>query len=72
MEARDIQIGGNHYQTPVQPWDAMESWMSQEGFESYLQGNVIKYIARFKKKNGREDLKKAKHYLDKLIEVFHE
>lgn len=35
----------------------------------YLEGNVIKYIVRYKDKNGLEDLKKAQTYLDKLIEV---
>ena len=39
-----------------------------DGFESYLLGNVIKYLARYKYKNGTEDLKKARWYLNKLIE----
>jgi len=34
----------------------------------YLEGNIIKYISRYKLKNGLEDLAKARHYLDKLIE----
>lgn len=34
----------------------------------YLEGNIIKYISRYKFKNGLEDLKKARVYLDKLIE----
>jgi hypothetical protein len=33
----------------------------------YLEGNIIKYISRYKFKNGLEDLKKARVYLDKLI-----
>ena len=62
-----VQIGGNHYITlSVQPWDAMAAWMSKEAFNGFLRGNVIKYIAR--DKGGIEDLKKARHYLDKLIE----
>ena len=36
-------------------------------FEGYCLGNAIKYLARFKNKNGVEDLKKAKWYIDKLI-----
>ena len=40
--------------------------MSKEEFNGFLRGNVIKYIAR--DKGGVEDLKKARHYLDKLIE----
>mgnify|MGYP001596903591 CR=1 FL=1 len=37
---------------------------------NYLEGNVIKYISRYKTKNGLEDLKKAKWYLNKLIEGY--
>jgi hypothetical protein len=36
---------------------------------TFLQGNVIKYVCRFDAKNGLEDLKKARHYLDKIIEL---
>lgn len=39
-----------------------------EGFEFYLQGNILKYLWRYRYKNGTEDLKKARWYLDKLIE----
>lgn len=61
------QVGGNHYtRLAVQPWDAMKAWMTKAQFVGYLRGNVVKYIAR--DKNGIEDLKKARHYLDKLIE----
>lgn len=63
------QIGGTHYQKPIQPWDAMEAWMTPEQFKGFLRGNIIKYIARCYDKNGVEDLKKARHYLDRLIEV---
>lgn len=66
----DIQIGGDHYRTKsIQPWDVMEDWMSLDGFAGFLQGNVIKYLCRYRDKNGVEDLLKARHYLDKLIEV---
>lgn len=63
-----VQVGGNHYTSKsVQPWEAMESWMSEEAFKGYIWGNVIKYMARWEDKGGVEDLKKAHHYLDKLI-----
>jgi len=39
-----------------------------DGYEHYLQGNIMKYLWRYRYKNGTEDLKKAKWYLDKLIE----
>lgn len=70
MSARDTQVGGTHYSSkPIQPWDAMQVWMTPDAFEGFLAGNVIKYMARYKDKNGVEDLKKAQHYLTKLIEV---
>jgi 3-dehydroquinate dehydratase len=63
-----VQIGGNHYVKAIQPWDAMQSWMTSMEFKGFLRGNVIKYVARYKEKNGVEDLEKAMHYLDKLIQ----
>jgi len=57
------QVGGDHYKdNKIQVWDAIHDW----GL-GYFSGNVIKYVARHQKKNGIEDLKKARHYLDKLI-----
>jgi len=65
----NYQVGNDHYTTKViQPWTAMESWMSSEEFEGFLRGNVIKYIARYKDKDGIKDVLKAKHYLEKLLE----
>jgi hypothetical protein len=65
-----MQVGGEHYQSKtIQPWDAMEAWMTKEQFKGFLWGNVIKYIARWQDKGGVEDLRKARHYMDKLIEV---
>lgn len=42
---------------------------TDDGFEYYLQGNIIKYLWRYRYKNGIEDLKKAQWYLNKLIET---
>jgi len=64
------QVGGDHYASKaVQPWDAMEAWMSPEAFAGYLHGNCIKYLSRYRDKNGTQDLQKCQHYLAKLIEV---
>ena len=64
------QIGGDHYASKsVQPWEAMESWMSPEQFEGFLLGSAIAYLARYKDKNGLQDLQKCQHYLSKLIEL---
>jgi hypothetical protein len=65
MNANDIQISGNHYKDkPIQPWD----FIAANGL-GYFEGNVVKYVSRWKEKNGLDDLKKARHYLDKLIEL---
>lgn len=74
MSANDRQVGGDHYQRTIQPWDAMEAWMTPEQFNGFLRGNVIKYVARATNleltgKTGLQDLEKAQHYLEKLIEV---
>jgi len=67
--ARDTQVGGDHYQKlAVQPWEAMEVWGSAEQFEGYLRHSAIGYLARYPDKGGVEDVKKAKHYLERLIE----
>lgn len=70
MSADDMQVGGEHYRNKdIQPWTAMQAWMTPEQFKGFLWGNVIKYIARWQDKGGVEDLRKARHYMDKLIEV---
>ncbi len=69
-KADAIQVGGDHYKNMgVQPWKAMESWMTPEQFAGFLRGNAIKYLARCDVKGGLDDIKKAKHYIDKLVEV---
>jgi len=60
-----VQTGGDHYKRlDPQPWDVVISWGM-----GYLDGCALKYIARYKNKGGVEDLKKAIHFLQKLIEV---
>ena len=56
-----------HYNSSViEAIDMIES-ATEEGFEHYLQGNILKYMIRYRHKNGIEDLKKAQWYLNKLI-----
>lgn len=64
-------INPSHYrQGKVECIDAIESaTTSLNGFEGYCTGNAIKYLWRWKQKNGIEDLRKAKWYLEKLIET---
>lgn len=47
----------------------LEATKDKGGNEGYLVGNVIKYLWRYERKNGLEDLKKANWYLSKLIEI---
>lgn len=59
-----------HYKNQgIEPIDLMRENFSKEEFAGFLQGNVLKYMLRYKDKNGVEDLKKAKTYLTWLIEV---
>lgn len=68
MSSLDTQIGGDHYkELSIQPIEYILA--NKLGF---CEGNVIKYITRYKSKNGLEDLKKAKHYIDMLIENYSE
>lgn len=61
-------IEPDHYKTgSVECIDAMEAALSPDGFQGYLAGNVIKYVWRYRNKNGTEDLKKARWYLERLI-----
>lgn len=80
MSANDKQIGGDHYKAggtaeavaadlgynrPVEHWD----FVVMRGY-GYLQGNASKYLDRYDKKGTPiQDLEKAKHYIEKLIEV---
>ena len=64
----DTQIGGDHYKRhKIQPIDFI--YDNEIGF---IEGNIIKYLMRHKQKNGLEDLKKALHYLQILIEKEYE
>ena len=59
------QIGGDHYsKKEIQPWDFILA-----NNMGYLEGNIVKYLSRWKDKGGIADLYKAQHYLEKLIEV---
>lgn len=64
MSANDKQIAGSHYQKLIQPWD----YIAANGLD-FFEGNIVKYVTRWRQKGGVEDLRKARHYLDKLIEM---
>lgn len=61
----DSQVGGSHYkQLAIQPTE----YIIKNNL-NFAEGNVIKYVTRYKLKGGVEDLKKARHYLDMLIDI---
>lgn len=63
-KASEVQVAGNHYRDfAVQPAE----FIHKNGI-GFLAGNIIKYVCRYSKKNGKEDLLKARHYIDLLIE----
>jgi hypothetical protein len=62
--ALDHQEGGSHYKLPIQPVEFITK--NKLGF---CEGNVVKYITRWRSKNGLQDLLKVKHYVDLLIEL---
>ena len=65
-ESLNTQVGGNHYQKlTIQPVEFIV-----KNNIPFLEANVIKYVVRYKDKNGLEDLNKAKHYLEMLIENY--
>ncbi len=58
------QVGGSHYaKYPIQPAE----FIHKNGIP-YLEGNVIKYVLRHRDKNGKQDLEKALHYINMIIE----
>jgi hypothetical protein len=65
MSAFNTQVNGTHYKDlAIQPVE----YIIKNNL-GYLEGNVIKYISRHRKKGGINDLRKARHYIDMLIEV---
>jgi hypothetical protein len=65
MSAFDEQVGGNHYRHyQIQP-----TVFFHANQIPFIEANAIKYILRHRGKNGREDLEKAKHYIDILLEL---
>ena len=64
MKSFKKQVGGNHYKKyKIQPVEFIIK--NNIGF---VEGNIIKYVLRFKEKGGVQDLEKAKHYIELLID----
>ena len=63
MSALQKQVSGNHYKdTKIQPIEFIHA-----NDLNFCEGNVIKYVTRHRRKNGKQDLEKAIHYLELLI-----
>ncbi|WZX99585.1 DUF3310 domain-containing protein [Bacillus sp. FSL W7-1360] len=65
---KDDKVRPSYYAGKIETFEYMRDKMTSESYEGFLAGNVIKYISRYHNKNGVEDLKKCRVYLDKLIE----
>ena len=64
------QVGGSHYKDmEVQPWQAMEAWLTPEEYRGYHKGVAIGYLAREQQKGGLQDIEKAIHHLQRLVEI---
>lgn len=63
-KANEIQVGGTHYRNGFQHWDLVAKYHL-----GYFEGQVSKYITRHRSKNGKQDVEKALHFLNKMIEV---
>lgn len=65
QSALDVQEGGNHYKDlAIQPVEYIDA-----NKLDYFQGNVVKYITRHKAKNGAQDVRKALHYCQLILEL---
>lgn len=69
--ALDVQVGGDHYKKlgSHQPWEVLRSWLTPEEFRGYMKGTAIAYLAREMDKGGMQDIEKATHTLQGLIEL---
>jgi len=65
MSSLDKQVDGDHYKSlPIQPIEFIHA----NGIP-FCEANAIKYLCRWRNKNGLADLEKAKHYIELLIEL---
>ena len=65
---RNKQVGGSHYKDmPIQPVE-----YAQRNNLNFIEGCVIKYVSRHRSKNGAEDIEKAIHFLNLLLELEYE
>lgn len=69
LKLQKDNINPNHYTFGgIETIDYLEAKLSEDEFNGFLKGNVLKYVSREAEKNGVEDLKKAQWYLSRFIE----
>lgn len=65
-ETSTYQVGGNHYQAAIQPWDIIDAWELD-----FFEGNALKYLLRYRfKGKPLEDLEKLEHYVKRMKENY--
>lgn len=65
MSATETQVGGEHYKAmAIQPIE----FITKNGL-GFCEGNAVKYVCRHRQKNGAEDIRKAIHYLELLLQL---
>lgn len=73
LSANDRQEGGSHYKKMgVEPWDVVDTWPLEQQI-GYYRGGALKYIMRMGSKDeSLQELRKAEHYIQKLIEILNQ
>lgn len=73
QKANDRQVGGTHYKDMgIEPWDVIDTWSLEQRIGAYRAG-ALKYVMRMGTKDENvKELKKAGHYIEKLVEVLEE
>lgn len=64
LNPNEYQVGGNHYKQMIQHWDIVAMLRA-----NYFIGCATKYMSRFERKNGAEDLEKAAHFITKAATI---
>ncbi len=66
MNPNERQVAGGHYKSSYQHWDYVRLALDSR----YLEGCLSKYVYRWRKKNGLQDLLKAQHYYEKILDLY--
>lgn len=67
-EGEDLVNYPSHYCGNIECIAYIEETLGSKGFQGFLQGNIVKYLHRWRRKGGLEDLRKAQFYLNRLVD----